>query len=80
MLAARAIAVGTRVTVTFDVPGEPPHERTAAGRVVRAGPNVDDPDGLWPFRVAVALDEALEAFEVELEGLARSNPVRRATG
>jgi hypothetical protein len=48
--------------------------------VVRVGPNVDDPDGLWPFRVAVALDEALEALEVELEGLARSNPVRRARG
>ncbi len=73
-LAATAVAVGALLTVTFDVPGDPPHERTGAGRVVRAGPNEDDPHGLWPFRVAVALDAPLEAFAVELQSLARTHP------
>jgi len=77
MLAARAIPVGTRVALTFDLPEDPPRERTGEGRVVRAGPNEDDPHGLWPFRVAVALDAPLEAFAVELARLARSHPSTR---
>ncbi len=75
MLAARAIPVGTRVSLTFDLPEDPPRARTGEGRVVRAGPNEDDPHGLWPFRIAVALDAPLEAFALELEALARSYPV-----
>ena len=74
MLTAATLAVGARVTLTFDVPGEPPRALTAAGQVVRAAPNLDDPNGLWPHRIAVALDEPVEAFHAELEALALAHP------
>lgn len=75
MLTAQPLAVGTRVAVTFTVPDNSRQERTGTGRVVRSGPNADDPDGLWPHRVAVALDEAMEAFGAELQRLSRSHPL-----
>lgn len=78
MLTATALAVGARVTLTFEVPGDPPRERTATGQVVRAAPNNDDPEGLWRHRIAVALDEPVEAFRVELEALARAHPLQPA--
>lgn len=73
MLTTRAIGVGQRVRVTFEVPGS--EALTGTGLVVRVGPNDDDPDGLWPHRVAVALDEAMEAFERELLRLAEAHPL-----
>jgi hypothetical protein len=75
MLTAKLLAVGERVSVTFEVPGEVACERTGTGRVVRAEPNGDDPHGLWPYRVAVALDEAMEAFAAELNRLSRAHPL-----
>lgn len=75
MLTTRAIDVGERVAVTFEVPGPPRAVRTGAGRVVRSAPNVDDPHGLWPHRVAVAFDEAMEAFGAELRALAEAHPL-----
>jgi hypothetical protein len=75
MLTRLSLAVGTHLTVTFDVPGHPPQRRTGNGRVVRSGPNEDDPHGLWPHRVAVALDAAMEAFGAELERLALEHPL-----
>lgn len=82
MLTTQPIAVGMRVAVIFDVPGEQgagpasgSRERTGSGRVVRSGPNDDDPYGLWPCRVAVALDEAVAAFSEELGRLAKEHPL-----
>jgi hypothetical protein len=88
MLTRLPLAVGTPLTVTFDVPGHdggapqtpgpagtPAQQRTGTGRVVRSGPNEDDPHGLWPHRVAVALDAAMEAFGAELERLAQEHPL-----
>lgn len=78
MLSAEALEVGARVTLTFEVPGDPPTERTASGRVVRAGSNHEDPNGLWPHRIAVALDEAVEGLGADLEALARAHPLHDA--
>lgn len=75
MLTTLAIPVGERVRVTFELPGGAQPERTATGHVVRSSPNADDPHGLWPHRVAVALDEAMDAFSVELTRLAASHPL-----
>lgn len=75
MLTAKPVRVGERVTVTFEVPGEAASQRTGIGRVVRAEANGDDPHGLWPHRVAVALDEAMEAFAAELSRLSRAHPL-----
>jgi hypothetical protein len=76
MLTASALAVGTRVSLTFEVPGAAPKELVASGQVVRAAPNLDDPDGLWPHRVAVVLDEPMAAFHAELEALALAHPLQ----
>ncbi|MFT3766045.1 MAG: hypothetical protein QM820_11090 [Minicystis sp.] len=90
MLIAQPLAIGTRVSVTFEVPvdvagdGSRPatkaaqKERTGHGRVVRSGPNEEDPHGLWPHRVAVALDEAVEAFADDLGPLSREHPLAAA--
>jgi len=75
MLTAKPLAVGERVSVTFEVPGEVASQRTGTGHVVRAEANVDDPHGLWPHRVAVSLDEAMEAFGAELTRLSRAHPL-----
>jgi PilZ domain len=75
MLAPVSIAVGTKVTVTFEVPGEAPKQRTGEGKVVRSGPNEDDPHGLWGHRLAVALDEAMDAFQKDLDEVAKLLPL-----
>lgn len=75
MLMRQALPVGTRVTVTFEVPGDPPRSLTGTARVVRSGPNADDPEGLWRHRVAIALDEAMLAFGGELTRLSRCHPL-----
>lgn len=75
VLAPAALAVGAAVTLTFMVPSNPPRERTATGHVVRAGSNEDDPHGLWPHRIAVALDEPVEALGPELLALAQEHPL-----
>ncbi len=78
MLARVELPVGARVTLIFQVPGEDaePRERAASGHVVRAGPNHEDPEGLWPYRVAVQLDEAAEDLAAELDRLARAHPLQ----
>jgi hypothetical protein len=43
--------------------------------VVRAGPNEQDPNGLWPHRLAVAFDQAVEGLGNEIEALARVHPL-----
>lgn len=58
------LAVGGAVRVTFTViESGSPRTYEAAATIVRMEPNVDDPDGLWPFRVAVR-------FEAPIPGLA----------
>lgn len=66
------IEPGAQVTVTFSVPPGG-REHTLRGRVARVEPNAEDPDGLWPYRMAVQFDQvdpdlipALEAAVVEL--------------
>ena len=39
----------------------------AKGRVVRSGPNTDDPDGLWPYSLAVEFEQPLEILEAHIK-------------
>jgi hypothetical protein len=50
------VTVGERVTVTFQLPTGG-GLKELPGSVVRIERNTDDPDGEWPFKVAVAFDE-----------------------
>jgi hypothetical protein len=56
-LSAR-LEVGASVEVRFSVPTAPQGERLMKGRVVRIEQNAEDPDGMWPYRMAIAFDDA----------------------
>jgi hypothetical protein len=68
--------IGARVTLTFTLigtDGKDPTEHAIPGTIVRVDPNVDDPDGAFPFRIAAKFDQplvglgnVLAAMEVEL--------------
>jgi hypothetical protein len=66
--AGRAV-VGATVAVAFCVPG---NESTALGRVVRVGPNDDDPEGLWPYAMAVEFETPLPDIEMLKKALESS--------
>ncbi len=74
ILAPRSLGIGAHVTLTLEVPGTPPRTLTATGRVAHEEPNTADPEGLWPCRVGVALDEAVGEFRSVIEGLVRAFP------
>ncbi|MDX2052464.1 MAG: PilZ domain-containing protein [Polyangiaceae bacterium] len=60
IVAASQAKIGERMTITLrNVPGLKPNPLTISGRVVRSGPNSDDPEGMWPFAMAVELDTNL---------------------
>lgn len=70
MLVATAARLeeGDPVTVTFRTrPGQP--EQLAEGVIVRREDNVEDPDGLWPHRVAVEFKEPHAELEPMLRQL-----------
>lgn len=50
--------VGASVSVSF-IPPEGDEPFQAKGRIVRAGRNEEDPDGLWPYAIAVQFDQPL---------------------
>jgi hypothetical protein len=59
------------VSLCFRVPPDSGEERVLAGRVVRIETNEQDPEGIWPYRVAVAFDEVDEDLIPYLEETAR---------
>lgn len=64
-LSAR-LEVDAEVVVRFHVPPEG-LEQVVEGRITRIEQNADDPDGIWPYRVAVAFDSVDEALVPYLE-------------
>jgi hypothetical protein len=48
---------GTEVSVTFRLPPDGKEERRLTGQIVRIEKNEADPDGVWPYRMAVAFDQ-----------------------
>ncbi len=74
MASARELETGKPIRVTFRLGGVEEPERTVEGRIVRSEPNSDDPDGLWPYRVAVQFEEPLEDLEAVLRDLAGKQP------
>ena len=65
--AASELTPGAKVTVTFRVLPDEKNERRVEGRVVRVDPNQEDPDGLWPVRLAVEFDERVPELERQLK-------------
>jgi hypothetical protein len=58
---ASAVDIGTAITLTFQGAGA--SQKPLRATVVRSDRNVDDPGGLWPFRVGLHLDEPIEDLE-----------------
>jgi PilZ domain len=63
----RELEVGARIVVFVRVPPDAEEEREIGATVVRCGPNAADPDGLWPFQIAIEFDKA----DPDLEELLR---------
>ena len=58
--------IGAPVEVTLRIPPGGPVVVPVGGKVVRAGPNEQDPEGLWPYSVAMQFDEPVEDLEAYL--------------
>lgn len=56
-----------KVKVTFRIPPHDSQERIVEGMIIRVEKNLDDPDGMWPFRIAVAFDEIAQDLVPLLE-------------
>jgi eukaryotic-like serine/threonine-protein kinase len=70
VLARSKLEAGESLDVQFSVPPGSNNHFQAQARVVRSGPNMDDPEGLWKYRLAVTFDRELEGLRGLLESLA----------
>ena len=65
--AATSLDAGSKVTVTFKVLPDDALEQKLQGRIVRVEKNADDPDGLWPLRIAVEFDQPVPELQAKLQ-------------
>jgi hypothetical protein len=72
LVCARELEVGTHIDIAFRVPPDGPVEVRVAATVVRITPNDEDPEGLWPYKLAVRFEQPVPELEALLERL--SNP------
>ena len=65
--ASPLLAVGERVTLTFE--GGPVNDETykVEGSIVRAEHNAEDPQSMWPDQVAVEFENPIPALEEFLQ-------------
>jgi hypothetical protein len=70
--AATDLEPGSRVTISFRILPDDEEMRFVEGKVVRVEENSDDPDGLWPLRIAVEFDEPVPDLEDQLAAAAES--------
>ena len=68
MATAADLAEGTTVSVTFQ-PSRGSEERQVDAVIVRCESNDRDPDGLWPYRDAIAFADPLPDLADELRRL-----------
>lgn len=72
LVTATTLAVGSQVSIVVQLPPEGTAEKKVTGHVVRVEQNRDDPEGIWPHRVAVEFDEPVAELETALAGLAEA--------
>lgn len=72
LVTATTLEIGSSVSIVVQFPTEGTPDKKVTGRVVRVEPNEDDPDGIWPHRVAVEFDEPVAELEKALAQLAEA--------
>src|SRR5262245_57169385 len=63
------VPVGATLGITLRIPPGGPVEVPVRGTVVRSSTNDEDPEGLWPYKVAVAFEEPVPCLEEYLAKL-----------
>lgn len=71
MAVSARLEVDAEVVVRFQVPPDSGQEHVVEGRILRIEQNSDDPEGIWPYRVAVAFEAVDEALIPYLERAAQ---------
>lgn len=69
LVCTTTLDVGASTKLTFRIPPGGAVEVEVVATVVRVSENDEDPDGLWPYKMAVRFDtpvEKLEAYLAEL--------------
>ena len=74
MATARKLDVGEAVRLVFRVTLDDETEHQLAGRIVRSESNSDDPNGLWPFWVAVEFDQPAPELEPLIQEASARTP------
>jgi PilZ domain len=69
------LPVGARVRITLRIPPGGPVAVPVSATVVRISQNDDDPDGIWPYKMAVCFDEPVPHFEEYLAQVKSPLPV-----
>lgn len=69
MVTASTMELGAPVTIEMELPTEAEGKRTLHGRVVRVEPNLEDPEGMWPHRIAIEFDQPVPQLEQTLARL-----------
>jgi len=67
LVTRRELEIGTTITLEVQVPPGEGELHALEATVLRSAPNQADPDGLWPFQIAVAFDKAMPELEEALE-------------
>jgi hypothetical protein len=69
LVCSEAPKVGSTVRVTLLIPPGGSVEVSVSATVVRVTKNEEDPDGLWPHKMAVHFEEPVEKLEAYLAQL-----------
>jgi hypothetical protein len=69
------LPVGTAVCITLRIPPGGPVAVPVSAKVVRISKNDDDPDGIWPYKMAVRFDQPVPHFEEYLSQVKSPVPV-----
>lgn len=76
MVSANSMETGARLSLTLKLPPDLTRQISVNARVVRVEPNDEDPEGIWPHRIALEFEGADEEIdralrELEEQGVAR---------
>jgi len=76
IVTASQVEVGASITIVVRIPPEGGEEKRVHGKVVRVEPNNEDPDGMWPNRIAIEFDSSVPEIEKALHALVEAGLAR----